>query len=69
MEFTSTGGEQLCQTQGQPVQLIQRLTDIPTKKRGLAGTVSSTAPFNDCQSLRLNTVQERGMILTGKTKY
>jgi hypothetical protein len=69
MEFTCTGAEQRCQTQGQPVQLIQRLTDIPTKKRGLAGTVSSTALFNECQSLRLNTVQDRGMIPTGKTKY
>ena len=37
-------------------------SDIPTMKSGLA-------PFNDCQSLRLNTVQERGMILAGNTKY
>jgi hypothetical protein len=53
MEFTSIGAEQRCQTRGQPVQLIQRLTDIPTMKLGLAGTVSSTAPLHDCQSLRL----------------
>jgi hypothetical protein len=68
MEFTSIDAEQRCQTQGQPVQLIHRFTDIPAKKRGLAGTASS-APIDDCQSLRLNTVQECGMILTGKTKY
>jgi hypothetical protein len=59
MEYTSIGAEQRCHTPGQPIQLIQRLTDIPTRKRGLAGTVSSTAPFNDCQSLRLTEYRAR----------